>query len=211
MENPFLTPPQVESPQSRSWGVGFIYGFQGPAMSSMTTEDVAPEDFDAFDMGVLAGQDAAINGLEFASPCVDLNREGPSLLEIGSGGFEGAAAILHSFKAPYTAGLLGMLIAVVELSMGLETHFDDPNEKLQESAVALQGQLASVGFSESMELFLGGGVDTSATGCELLLTSIHRDQSNAEAAAPALGRAEWLVVRWRSDQSGGATVVAASS
>jgi hypothetical protein len=39
MENPYLTPPQVESPQSRSWGLGFAHGFQGPNQSSMTPND----------------------------------------------------------------------------------------------------------------------------------------------------------------------------
>jgi hypothetical protein len=79
MENPFLTPPQVESPQSRSWGMGFAYGFEGPAQSSPAPTDIGPEDADAFDLGVLAGQDSAINGLALASSCIDLNVLGPGL------------------------------------------------------------------------------------------------------------------------------------
>lgn len=58
-----------------------------------------------------------------------------------------------------------------------------------------------------MELFLGGAVDTSVRGCELKLTSIFRNQEAAESAARSLGRSKWLVVRWRTDQSGGVRVV----
>jgi hypothetical protein len=61
VRNPCLTLPQVESPQSRSWAMGVSYGFQGPAQSSMTPAEIQPEDAGAFDEGVLAGQDAAIN------------------------------------------------------------------------------------------------------------------------------------------------------
>jgi hypothetical protein len=67
IQNPFLTPPQVESPQSRSWGIGFAFGFQGPEQSSMTPANIQPEDVDAFNQGVLAGQGTAINGLSWLS------------------------------------------------------------------------------------------------------------------------------------------------
>ncbi|MDB5941838.1 MAG: hypothetical protein JWQ13_1404 [Ramlibacter sp.] len=73
MEDPCLTPPQVESPQSRSWGMGFIFGFQGPPHSSMPPGDVVTEDLDAFEEGVRAGQNAAINGLELRETCLDMN------------------------------------------------------------------------------------------------------------------------------------------
>src|SRR5262245_32396419 len=81
LQNPFLIPPQVEGPQSRSWALGFAFGFQGPEQSTMTPADIDPEDADAFDQGVLAGQDAAINGLSLPEPCIDLNSEGPNFEE----------------------------------------------------------------------------------------------------------------------------------
>jgi hypothetical protein len=212
MENPFLTPPQVESPQSRSWGLGFLYGFQGPAQSSIPQSDVDAEDADAFDMGVLAGQDAAINGLPLDSPCVDLHVEGPTLsLEFASGVGEGVLAGVEFVTKKIAGGVLSAALAVIELSMALETFSDDPNAAITEVATNLQEQLASVGFSVPMELFIGGGVDTSATGCELLLTPVFRDQTAAETAARGLGRSQWLVVSWRTNQSGAATIVATSS
>jgi len=58
---------------------------------------------------------------------------------------------------------------------------------------------------------LGGAVDLSIAGCELQLTSIFRHQADAAAAAQAIGRSQWLVVSWRTDQSGGMRVVESSA
>jgi hypothetical protein len=213
MENPYLTPPQVESPQSRSWGLGFLYGYQGPAQSSIPQSDVGAEDAAAFDQGVLAGQDAAINGLPLDSNCVDLNVERPDFLslEVGSGvGEFVAAGVEFAIKKAVAGGILSMVLGVVELSMALETFSDDPAEALSEAAAKLQEQLTATGFTEPMTLFIGGGVDTNATGCELQLTPIFRDQENATSSVSALGRSQWLVVSWQTNQSGGATIVTSS-
>jgi hypothetical protein len=94
--------------------------------------------------------------------------------------------------------------------IALETFTDDPDEKLAQAASALQGQLQQMGFEQSMEMFVGGGVDLSVTGCELMLTPIFRSKDAAVTAAQGIGRSHWLVVSWRTDQSGGATVVANS-
>jgi hypothetical protein len=211
VENPFLTPPQVESPQSRSWALGFLYGFQGPAESSIAQSDVGAEDADAFDEGVLAGQDTAINGLPLANACVDLNVERPTFsAEMASGLTEAGIALWETFKGVFAGGVLSGVMAVVELSMALETHFDDPDEAISRAGTDLQQQLANLGFSGSLELFIGGGVDINATGCELQLTPIHRQQEGAVNAASNGGRPQWLVASWRTDQSGGVTVVASS-
>jgi hypothetical protein len=212
MENPFLTPPQVESPQSRSWGMGFTYGFQGPAQSSMAPADIGPEDADAFDQGVLAGQDAAINGVPLTNSCVDLHVEGPDLFSPDgiSGSFEAGVTLWKGFRHLFGKGLFSGVLAIVELSIALETFSDDPNEALTQAATSLQGQLQTLGFDQGMQLLIGGGVDTATAGCELLLTPIHRDLDAATAAANSLGRAQWLVASWRTDQSGGVTIVASS-
>jgi hypothetical protein len=212
LQNPFLIPPQVESPQSRSWGFGFAFGFQGPEQSTMTPADIQPEDADAFDRGVLAGQDAAINGLSLPQPCVDLNAEGgigPHLVVDAPDAVFWIADIVHAVKeASLAGGIGGTVIFFVNLSIALETFTDDPDERLAQAASALQAKLQEMGFNQSMELFLGGGVDTSVAGCELILTPIFRSKDAAVTAAKGLGRPHWLVVSWRTDQSGGATVVA---
>jgi hypothetical protein len=214
IENPFLTPPQVESPQSRSWGFGFAFGFQGPAFSSMTPTDIQPEDPDAFQQGVLAGQDAAANGLKLDSTCVDLNAKGPTLEHFAVEAPEGVAWLKElggALAGGSVAGLVaGSVLLAITLSIAAETFRDDPEQRLAQAASALQDELQRMGFDQSMKLFIGGGVDTTVTGCEVQLTAIHRDQDSAVAEATGMGRPHWVVMSWRTDQSGGATVVANS-
>jgi hypothetical protein len=208
IENPFLTPPQVESDKSRSWALGFAFGFQGPEQSSMTPADIEPENPDAFDQGVLAGQNAAINGLPLTNPCVDLNAEGPSVPHLAADGtIEGGLTLYSLIAHGIAGGIAEGVLLVVNLSIALETFTDDPDEALAQEATALQGALQRVGMRDSLQLFLGGGVDTSVRGCELKLTGIFRNQAAAEGAARSLGRSKWLIVSWRPDQSGGVKVV----
>jgi hypothetical protein len=210
LQNPFLTPPQVESPQSRSWAMGFAFGFQGPEQSTMTPADIQAEDPDAFNQGVLAGQNAAINGLSLPQPCVDLHAEGGLgphlLLDVPEG-----LMWIKDLGEGLAAGIGGSVIFFLNLSIALETFTDDPSERLAQAATALQSKLQDMGFGQSMELFIGGGVDTSQQGCELMLTPIFRSQDGATNSAKGLGRNEWFVASWRTDQSGGATIVDSSS
>ena len=201
-ENPFLTPPQVESSQSRSWGSGFAFGFQGPPASIATPADV--EDRDAFQQGVSAGQAAATNGLEIVSnPCVDLHAEGPLQHpgEFASPAFE-ALALGKDLALGFGGAIFGAVLVVLELSIAGQTHFDDPESQMSHAARVLGDLLAQMGISDSMELCVGGGVDFDATGCELKLTPVFRSGDAAFSAAQTLGRKEMLVVSWRTDQSG---------
>jgi len=211
LENPFLRPPQVESDKSRSWAMGFAFGFQGPAQSSMTVTDIAPEDADAFDLGVLAGQDAALNGLSFAAACVDLNSEGPSVPHlVADGTIEGGMTLFSLVARHFVGGILEGVLLVVNLSIALETFSDDPDTALEQQAGALQDLLKRMGIQGPMELFLGGAVDKSVFGCELTLTPVFRTLAAATASARALGRPKWFVASWRTDQSGGVNIVAFS-
>jgi hypothetical protein len=218
IENPFLTPPQVESPQSRSWASGYIWGFEGPANSSLPQADLAIEDNDAFDQGVLAGQSSAINGLELDNPsCINLNVEQPALLhplevknfpealDVGLEAGATAYEIAHIGLAAFFGS--GILLAV-GLSIGLETFSDDPGAVISENATRIQDQLSEMGFTASFSLFVGGAIDPGQAGCELKMTSIFRQLEDAKAAALAMGRPHFVVASWRSDQSGGVEVVA---
>jgi hypothetical protein len=206
--NPFLTIPQVESAQSRSWAMGFGFGFQGPSESTMTPADIAPEDVDAFNQGILAGQDAAINGLAFEQGCVDLHAEGPSLPHLAADGtIEGSMTVFGIVAEGFAKAVLDGVLLVVNLSLSLETFSDDPDAALGQQSAAIQGRLQQMGIQTSMELFIGGAVDTAQAGCELLLTSVFRTETAAESAARALGRPQWLVISWRTDQSGSIGVV----
>ena len=207
ISNPFLTPPQIESPQSRSWATGFAFGFQGPEKSTMTPATINPEDADAFDQGVLVGQDAAINGLSLATPCVDLHAEGPSVPHLAVEGAELSAALFSAIAHGIAAGLSEGVFLLVTLSITLQTTFDNPDDALGKRAAALKRKLEEMGFEASMELFIGGAVDNTQRGCELMLTPIFRSEQSATEAARATGRPKWLVVSWRTDQSAGIKVV----
>jgi hypothetical protein len=187
--------------------MGFAFGFQGPEESTLTPADIDPEDADAFDLGVLAGQDAAINGLSLSTSCVDLNAEGPSAPHLAlTEGPEAAIAIVgvtHGIAAALSEGVL----LLVTLSIALETFFDDPDEALAQRAAALKGRLEELGFEAPMELFIGGAVDKDQPGCELMLTPIFRSEQAATEAARATGRPQRIVVSWRTDQSGGIKVL----
>jgi len=214
MENPFLTPPQVEGPQSRSWASGFLVGFQGPEFSVSAPADLPIEDLPAFEMGTVAGQHAAIEGWPTTDQCIDLNVEPPSLVHfagdfIAEGGFTVGGILLTGV---HVAGILFEgIIAIVNLSIALETFSDDPRAALSEAGQRLQAGLQELGITASMELFIGGGVDLQAAGCELRMTPIFRSQDAAAAAARGMERPEWLVLAWRTDQSGGMRIVDASS
>ncbi len=206
--NPFLTPPQIESPQSRSWAMGFAFGFQGPEESSITPAEINPEDADAFDQGVLVGQDAAINGLSLATACVDLNAKGPTGPHLlATEGPEGGILLYSLIGTHFVAAVAESVLLIVTLSIALETFFDDPDVALAERAAALKQRLEEMGFKAPMELFIGGAVDTTQPGCELMVTPVFRSEQAATAAARATGRPQWLVISWRTDQSGGVKVL----
>jgi hypothetical protein len=57
------------------WTMGFSRGFVGPAFSREPPLVIAPEQVAAFNEGVLAGQQAAIEGLSIEPPCVSLEQE----------------------------------------------------------------------------------------------------------------------------------------
>ncbi|TFW26504.1 hypothetical protein [Duganella callida] len=220
MENPYLTPPQVEGPQSRSWGAGFLFGFQGPALSTTAQADVDTEDVDAFNEGVLAGQDAAINGLPFEPSCVDLNVERPEWPHVLATESFGVGMTIRDFirfarlTGPKAAealagGILGGILDIVTVSLALETFNDDPEQAIVEAGTTLQDALQRMGYDVGMELYIGGGLQIApeTTGCEISLTAIYRSQEAASAAAKAIGRPNYLVAGWRTDQSGGISVL----
>jgi len=210
LANPYLLPPLVESPQSRSWGRGFAFGFQGPPASIPTPADI--EDEEAFQQGVATGQQAATDGIDLGQdPCVDLHREPPpDLPELAWSGLELATLFKeagHIAVKGFGGGIFTAVMLVLDLSIAFQTHFDSPTAALEDGATKLGDLLSELGIVDPMELFIGGGVDFDATGCELKLTPIFRSSDGASAAAQALGRPKSLVVRWRTNQSGGLEVV----
>lgn len=208
IQNPFLEIPQVESDASLSWEAGFLYGFQGPEQSTMTQADAQTPDAEAFNRGVIDGQTAAINGLDLRESCIDLNVEPPSFAHFAAEfSIEGTLAVASYLGKHFMAYGYEGIIAVINLSIAVETFSDDPEVALTARINRVQEQLNELGFTNSMELFFGGGVDLSATGCELKVTPIFRRQEDATNAARSFGRDKWLIVAWRSDQCNGLRTV----
>jgi hypothetical protein len=191
-----------------------VFGFQGPPESIEPGSDFSVEDLDAFNEGVLAGQTAAIEGLPFVdNPCVDLHREPPpDFPELAWSGLDAAAAIRElvelGFKKAMGGAIVGAVTTLIDLSIALETHFDEPLTALAKYASRLQELLGDMGTTGGAALFIGGAVDFDQVGCELQVTPVFRASDSAMQAARNLARpGPKLVVRWRTDQSGGATVV----
>src|SRR6516164_465989 len=148
IENPFLIPPQVEGPQSRSWGRGFAFGFKGPVESVQPGVDFDVEDVDAFNQGTVFGQDLAIQGLIFTdNPCVDLNREPPpDIPELVFNGRDIASVVpkIPKFSLKLSGVVFGAITTFIDLSIALKTHFDDPNQALQEYGTRLRDLLMAM-------------------------------------------------------------------
>jgi hypothetical protein len=211
IENPFLIPPQVEGPQSRSWGRGFAFGFKGPVESVQPGVDFDVEDVDAFNQGTVFGQDLAIQGLIFTdNPCVDLNREPPpDIPELVFNGRDIASVVpkIPKFSLKLSGVVFGAITTFIDLSIALKTHFDDPNQALQEYGTRLRDLLMAMHRGTDIDFFIGCAVDLDRRGCELAVTRIFRDPGPA-AAALELGRpGPNFLVEWVSDQPGVALLV----
>lgn len=59
----------------------------------------------------------------------------------------------------------------------------------------------------SCAIYMGAGADPSARGKELCVTPMFRTQWDASKGAKAIGRRQWAVMEWRTDRSGGFSIV----
>jgi hypothetical protein len=102
--------------------------------------------------------------------------------------------------------VLSVVFLVIDVCLAAEDHFPDPEEAVAKPAGRLADLLAGMGITDSMALFLGGGVDMSIGGCELKLTRVFRRLDDARAAAQQMGRPQFIVMSWRTDASGSLTL-----
>lgn len=151
----------------------------------------------------MAGQQAAIEGLPFQPECVDLGVERPTLPHLIPSGFEGVMAITEAVTKGLVAGIGSAILAVVELCEAESFPATDPENAISRAAAQLADTLTSMGITDSMELFVGGGIDMNVAECELKLTPIFRTIERARQTAQAMGRPHFVVVGWRTDASGG--------
>lgn len=194
--NPYPTP----STSFGAWANGFFSGLTGPSHSIAAPADIAPPDVDAFNAGVLAGQQSAVDGISLSTPCVSAMASSSEAVHVLSG-----AEILHGLWEMRSLktlgmGLAGIFVALVELAVTLPEDTLPPEQVLPDIGQKLVDELNSYGVGP-LEIFCGAGSDVSQDGCEIKLTPVFTSLEQAHDAAIALGRAQWVVASWRTDTS----------
>jgi hypothetical protein len=197
ISNPHLLEPTAGA----AWAEGFTKGFMAIS-SPQPSDNVSQQDVDAFNEGVSVGSDAAENGLETNVSCVSA-REGENPVETETLTFEGID-IVKSIGHSLSKGKLGFALSSIFVA-----HTIPPDQVLPGLGQEAIDTLAAYGLS-SVELFCGGGVDPASEDCEIQLTILFSNESQARAAAQAMGRPQWFVVSWRTDQSNSFRVVESS-
>jgi hypothetical protein len=199
LENPFLPSPS----EAAAWSEGFRKGLAAIA-SPEPGEDVGPDDIDAFNQGVEAGVESQSEGMEFSDPCIPAAEEhGPGHVPgMVINGFEIAHGVWEvRHLTTLAAGIAGILVALIELACTLPVHTLPPEDVLPNLGQPIVDALADIGV-DSMELFCGAGLDPTATDCEIQVSSLFISLDQARDAAIAMDRFQWVVVSWRTDQSG---------
>lgn len=197
-----ITNPFLGTPQEAGWAMGFAFGFSSPPQSVPPPGVIAPELVDAFNEGVLVGQQAAIEGFEFGAECIDTIEEhsfgslvfhsATPVIEIGHGIWE-----LRNL-ATVAAGIGGILVGLIELAVALPADVRTPEEVVPSLGVRLFEQLGKLGLG-ILEIFCGAGLDDQSTACQIKVSRVFKSFDQARDAALSMGRDAWLVVRWRTD------------
>ena len=204
LENPFLPAPMAAA----AWAEGFTKGFVASA-SPEPGDNVAAEDVEAFNQGVVAGEQSARVGIRMGDACIPASEEhGPMHVP---GMVINGAEIAHGlweFRHLKTlaGGIAGVVVALIELACTLPVHTLPPEQVLPDLGQPTVDALASYGL-DSLELFCGAGLDAAATDCEIKLTSLFTSADQAREAAMAMARQGWVVASWRTDQSSSFRIV----
>lgn len=196
IQNPFLPAPSKAS----AWDEGFVKGFAAIS-SPEPSENIAEEDYDAFNQGVQDGSQTEDTGIAINNPCIPALEEHGPLHEPGMA--INGAEILHGgweiFRlGKVAAGAASIVVALIELACTLPVHMEDPETVLPSLGQPLIDSLAAMGM-DSLEVFCGAGLDIHATDCEIKLTPLFSEQNKARDAVVAMNRPQWLVVSWRTD------------
>ena len=200
LSNPFLPAPGA----ARAWAEGFTKGFAA-INSPEPGDNVSGEDIDAFNQGVVAGEESSRSGIGFGDLCIAASEEhGPlhvpgmtiNALEIAHGVWEAR------HLATLAAGVASVVVALIELAVTLPVHVLPPEQVLPSLAQPMIDELVSYGM-EPIELFCGASLDPGESGCEIRVSPIFPFMDLAREAAIGMGRPQWVVVSWSpiTDQS----------
>jgi hypothetical protein len=200
------TNPHSGTPAEAGWAMGFAFGFMGPSFSDSPPAVIAPDLIDAFNEGQLAGQQAATDGIELSSPCIDLSEE-PAVkegLEWGGRAFELGMILKDAYKKKVAGGIAGAIILLIEL--GIPPFTPTPEEMFPSLTQKFTETLDSMGIN-SGELFIGMGVDMEVANCEVYLTRIFKNADQARQAVAAMGRPNTAIAHWQLNACGNLDVI----
>jgi hypothetical protein len=212
MAGPTFVNPHLGEETEGGWAMGFAWGFLGPAFSKDPPLVIAPEQFDAFNEGVLAGQQAAIDGIAIEPACFSTSQHtspGAEDLMTGVHVFEalGLLRSLAHFAHFVTEGLFSVFLFMIPGPPSL-----DPVREFRRIGDNVRDKLIQLGLAQN-SLFIAAGIDESIEDCELLFTPVFTRLDNARAAVEALGRKQWVIAQWDASApvSGGGFAVIESS
>jgi hypothetical protein len=190
--------------------MGFAWGFVGPAFSSDPPLVIAPDQLDAFNEGVLAGQQAAIDGLSIDSSCVSLAPFVSDAAEAFMHDFHHFEKIstLIALRKHFAHGAVEFFVLAFTLLIPGPPPLSATGE-FADKAAALRDRLVELGLDQG-SLFLGAGIDESDKGCELLFSNLYTDIDSARSEVQDQGRPHWVLARWDAGapvSGGGFTVI----
>jgi hypothetical protein len=199
--NPYAGNPSPSRPDA--WGRGWLGGFADPSLGIEPPADLEnPDDADVYSEGVQAGRQAAIDGIPPDQVCIAAAEPSPGeTFEHMVTGAETLHAAWEIFRlGKLAAGVAGLVVVLIEVGSSGK-HTLPPEQVLPGVASPLLETMQDYGFS-NIEVFCGAGLDPLAEDCEIQLTNMYSSLSSARDATVRLGRSEWVVVSWRTDQCG---------
>lgn len=204
--NPYTPAPA----QADAWSEGFSKGFLGSS-STDPGANVGEDEMAAFNEGVLAGIEGAENGITLGVDCLEAGEEHGSLHTPAM--FINGAEVAHGIwemrhLKTLAGGVAGIFVAFIELACTLPAHTRPPRDVLPSLGQPLIDQLAAFGI-DSAELFIGAGLDPTATDCEIQVSRLYSSMESAREAAIAMQRSPWLIASWRTDQSNSFRIIEA--
>lgn len=205
--------PHLGLPTEDGWTMGFAWGFMSPAFSTDPPFVIAPDQLEAFNEGMLTGQQSAIDGLPLDAPCISLRQEPSEVAEEVMDGVhlvEGVSLLrqLRHFAHFGAEAFVTVLLLMIPNAPPLLSATGEFNNHAQ----AVRDRLAQLGITQGA-LYLGGGVDETVTDCELQLTPIFRDITQARDAVTMQGRPQWVLAEWNAAapmSGGGFTIIETS-
>jgi hypothetical protein len=181
--------------RGRGWAMGFASGFYGPEFSVPPPAILTPHLMETFSEGQLAGQQAAIDGIDMSLAGWGETEEPPPT-DFGGAIFVGKALKL---AIDVSRSVLYGGVNLLLLLMSVAVHFRYPMGEMQKAGQQLADDLTYMGLDPTNELFIALAFDGDQPPMQYRLGQIYKDYEQAEAAAMEAGAAHWLVIRWRPD------------